>query len=121
MSVLSAKLNTLAPFVTNTCPLVPSAVGNVMPPNVKFVVTKLLDVTVPSATVTFCELPKKLNVVPSNVKLSEPLNTLPLASATTIVLAFAVPNEVVPVPTTASIVITLSFNDIVAFEPACSL
>ena len=53
MSVLLVKLILFAPSVTNTCPAFPSAVGNVMPANVKFVVTKLLDVTVPSAIVTF--------------------------------------------------------------------
>ena len=60
-------------------------------------------------------------MVPSNVKLSEPLNTLPLESATTIVFAFALPNEIEPVPTLASIVRTLSANVIVAFDPACNL
>ena len=63
----------------------------------------------------------KLNVVPSNVMPSDPLNTLPLASATTTVFAFALPNEIAPDPTTASMVRTLSANEIVAFAPACSL
>jgi len=92
-----------------------------MPPNVRFVVTKLLLVTNPLFTVTLFAAPIKLNVVPSNVKLSDPFTTLPLTSATTTVFAFAVPNAVVPEPTTASIVITLSLSDIVALEPACSL
>ena len=75
----------------------------------------------PSATVTFCELPKKLNVVPSNVKLSDPFNTLPVASATKTVFALALPNVVDPAPTTASIKSTLSVKVNVVLAPDCNL
>ena len=59
--------------------------------------------------------------MPSNKILSEPFAILPFASATNNVLAFAEPIVRLPDPTTASIVITLSFNAIVAFAPACNL
>ena len=60
-------------------------------------------------------------MVPSNVKLSDPLNTLPLASATTTVFALALPNVVDPVPTTASIKSTLSVKVNVVLAPDCNL